>query len=468
VLSLALGLFFYRLGDGSLYDWDEAIYAQVAKEMFYSQAWGAITWGGSPFFHKPPLYFWLTTLAYHVIGVNELAARFWAALFGFGVVALSLLFGIRLHSWPVGMAAALLLLVVDGAYYSQWWNFLSLSRVGMMDTPLSFWIMLALWLTWEARRRPYLLGLIGLPIGLAVLTKAAPGLLGVVIISLFLLLRYEVWAPQRRYVVLAGLLGGLIILPWHLWQYNLYGPQFLREYVGFNVMERIFQTLEEHAGGPFFYVGVIRQGFSVWGYLWPLACLWGVWKAWRQRDSAAILLLGWLTLPLVLFSTAQTKLGWYITMVYPAVALLIAIALADVLSGRLALGAVALVMLACCLRLPVPADGAPDVKRFAPHVAQYVAPRQPVYVMQPMCASDLPFLTAGDLLVTDRHIRTSLVFYVDRPLTCIEEREILAGANVRRAYVIIDQQRWERFHHLGHIVSQALVDGRGYLLMQWQ
>jgi 4-amino-4-deoxy-L-arabinose transferase-like glycosyltransferase len=34
-----------------------------------------MTWNGYPFFHKPPLYFWLTALTYHVIGINELAAR---------------------------------------------------------------------------------------------------------------------------------------------------------------------------------------------------------------------------------------------------------------------------------------------------------------------------------------------------------------------------------------------------------
>jgi len=32
VLGLALWLVFYRLGEGSLYNWDEAIYAQAAKE----------------------------------------------------------------------------------------------------------------------------------------------------------------------------------------------------------------------------------------------------------------------------------------------------------------------------------------------------------------------------------------------------------------------------------------------------
>src|SRR5690606_33323885 len=139
----------------------------------------------------------------------------------------------------------------------------------------------------------------------------------------------------------------------------------------------------------------------------------------------------------------------------------IAVALVDVLSTRLALAGTAIVMLVCCLRLPIPADGSPDVKRFAPHVQRYVPPGQVVYVIQPACGTNQPSLTAGELLITDRHIRPSLVFYVDHPLICVEEHEVLAGADLQQGFVITDSHSWERFRHLGDIVSQALVDGHG-------
>jgi 4-amino-4-deoxy-L-arabinose transferase-like glycosyltransferase len=163
VLGLALLLLFYRLGDGSLHDWDESIYAQVAKEMVLSNSWMTLSWNGTPFFHKPPLYFWLTALTYKLIGVSEFAARLWPAIFGFGVVVLTFVLGVRLRSWVVGAIAALLLLVVDQGYYGYWWNFLSLSRVGMLDTGLTFWIMTALLLVWEAAHRARLILLIGSP-----------------------------------------------------------------------------------------------------------------------------------------------------------------------------------------------------------------------------------------------------------------------------------------------------------------
>jgi 4-amino-4-deoxy-L-arabinose transferase-like glycosyltransferase len=464
VLGGALILIFYRLGEGSLYDWDEAIYAQAAKEMLRTGAWGSITWEGYPFFHKPPLYLWFTALTYQVIGIGEFGTRLWAALFGFGGVVLTFVFGVRLRSWVVGVGAVLLLMVVDQAYYSQWWNFLSLSRVAMMDTGLTFWIMVALLLVWEAEWRPWLLALVGIPVGLAVLTKAWPGLL-----ALFIALAYRFLtrSGQRRdldYWNIAGVLAAAVILPWHLWQYSLHGHLFLREYVGFNLVERVLQTLEEHEGGPWFYLEVVRRGFSVWGYVLPLAYLWGVWRALGKRDRGPVLLLSWVAIPLILFSIAQTKLGWYINMIYPPLALLLAIALVDLLTERVALGVVAVAMALCCLRLPAPADGSPDVKAFARDAAQFLRSGTAVYVIKSVCPNDKPSPTAGELFVADTNIRTSLVFYLNRPLTCIAARHVLDGANLHGAYVITDGESWPPLSHLGHVVVQTIQDGHGYIL----
>jgi 4-amino-4-deoxy-L-arabinose transferase-like glycosyltransferase len=462
--GLALVLLFYRLGDGSFYDWDEAIYAQVAKELLRVGPWGTITWDGYRFFHKPPLYFWLTILSYKTLGIHELGARLWAAIFGFGVVVLTFVLGVRLRSWGVGVAASLLLLVVDHAYYSQWWNFLSLSRVGTLDTPLTFWIMAALLLVWEAERRPRLLMWVGIPVGLAVLTKAWPGLLAVMIAMAYRLLARGGRPPQVGDWAIAGVVAGMVVLPWHLWQYGMHGESFLREYVAFNLVERVFRVIEENQGGPLFYLDVVRRGFSLWGYVLPLAYLWGIWRAWRKGDRGAVLLLSWVAIPLVLFSVAQTKLGWYVNMIYPALALLLAIGLADLLTDRVALGVVAVVMAVCCLRLPVPADGSPDVKQFAPQAAQVLRPDDRVYVIRPVCGGAKPSLTAGQLLATDTNIRTALVFYMDRPLTCIEERRVLEGADLRGGYLISDAESWPRIRHLGRMVLDTRQDGRGYIL----
>jgi 4-amino-4-deoxy-L-arabinose transferase-like glycosyltransferase len=463
VFGLALMLLFYHLGNGSLHDWDEAIYAQVAKEMFLSHDWGTLTWNDHPFFHKPPLYFWLTAFTYKMIGINEFAARLWPAMFGFGVIALTFVLGVRCHSWAVGAAAALVLLVVDHGYYSYWWNFLSLSRVGMLDTPLTFWIMVALILVWEAAQRPRLIMLIGLPVGMAVMTKAWPGLLAAAIPLVYWLIVGQRPLSAVTYGVVATVLAGMIILPWHFWQYALHGPPFLREYVGINLTGRLFQALEGHSGGTLVYLDILRQGLSVWGYLWPLAYIWAVWKALARSDRRTWLLLTWITLPLLLFSMAHTKLGWYISMIYPAIALLLGLALVELLAGRLTLGLTAAVMVLCCLRLPVPADGSQAVKQFALQAIRSVNPGEPIYVCQQVCAAHIqPFISATPVIPVG-NIPPSLRFYMDRPLTCIEEHDIHAGLYPRQAYVISEQNVWPRISHSGRVV----LESHGFVLTRW-
>ncbi len=463
VLGLALVLLFYHLGEGSLHDWDEAIYAQVAREMLLSHTWTTLSWNGALFFHKPPLHFWFTAFTYKMIGVNEFAARLWPAIFGFGVVVLTFALGVRLRSWVVGAIAALLLLVVDQGYYGYWWNFLSQSRVGMLDTALTFWIMVALLLIWEAERRPWLIVLIGIPVGMAVMTKAWVGFLAAAIPFVYWLVAGRSRSSDVASWAVAALLAGIVILPWHLWQYALHGPPFLHEYLGVNLTGRLFQAFEGNTGGPLNYLDILRRGFSIWGYLWPLAYLWAVWKASARGDRRTRLLLVWITLPLLLFSLAQTKLGWYISMIYPAIALLLGLALAELLTERLALGLVAVGMLVCCLRLPVPADGSPDVKQFALQAVRSLTPGEPIYVSQEVCGTHTRSFTSGTPLMSVWDIRPSLRFYVNRPLICIEERDIHAGLHPRQAYVISQQNAWSHISQRGRVV----FEGHGFVLARW-
>jgi 4-amino-4-deoxy-L-arabinose transferase-like glycosyltransferase len=464
VFGLALGLLFYRLGDGSLHDWDEAIYAQVAREMLVSDTWMSLSWNGAPFFHKPPLYFWLTALTYKLIGVSEFAARLWPALFGFGVIALTFVLGVRLHSWVVGAVAALLLLVVDQSYYAHWWNFLSLSRVGMLETGLTFWMITALLLVWEAEQRPRLIPLIGLSVGMAVMTKAWPGLLAAAIPLVYWLLADKRRGGDGAYWAVAALLAGVLILPWHLWQFARHGPPFLHDYVGVNLTSRLFRTFEGNAGSPLHYVDILRRGFSIWGYVWPLAYIGAAWKAIAQGDRRMKLVLVWLTLPLLLFSVAQTKLGWYISMIYPAIALLLALALIELFTARWALGVVAVVMCVCCLRVPVPANGSHDVKQFALQAAPLVLPGESIYLTQEVCPPHTRAFTSNASFSQIESLRPALRFYIDRPLICLEERQIQAGLHPQQAHIISPQASWSR---LDHPHARTVFEGHGFVLARW-
>jgi 4-amino-4-deoxy-L-arabinose transferase-like glycosyltransferase len=463
VLALALTLLFYRLGDGSLYDWDEAIYAQVAKEVALSDDWLSLSWNGAPFFHKPPLYFWLTALTYKLMGISEFSARLWPASFGFGVIALTFVLGLRLGSWAVGAVAALLLLVVDQGYYGYWWNFLSLSRVAMLETELTFWIMAAVFLVWEAAHRPRLIILTGLAVGLAVMTKAWPGLFAGGVAFVFWLMAGERRSDHAVYWGMAALVASVLILPWHVWQIARHGAPFLHYYVGVNLSGRIFQAFEGNAGGPLVYLDILRRGFSYWAYIFPLALAWALRQATVKRDRRVWLLLVWITIPLMSFSMAQTKLGWYISMIYPAMTLLLGLASVRLFGERWALGVVAILMFSCCIRLPPLADGSRDVKLFALHATRLVTPGEAVYLAQTVCTDQPRGFSVDSPAFEVGSIRPSLLFYMGRPLACIEERQVQAGLNPRHAYVISQQDSWERVGH----GARPVLEAGGFVLVRW-
>ena len=232
ILGVSLVLVFYHLGDGSFYNWDEAIYAEVAKEMLASRDWASLTWNGFPFLQKPPLQFWLTALTYKLFGINEFAARLWPAIFGFGTVALTFLFGVRLSSWSAGAAAALILLSVDHTYFSYAHNFLSLARVGMLDTAFTFWFTLSLLILWESNARPWLFHFFGIPLGLAAMTKSWPALFAIIILVLFSTVGNRSYPKQLKSWTIAAVFAGAIILPWHLWELWHYGNDFIHESSG--------------------------------------------------------------------------------------------------------------------------------------------------------------------------------------------------------------------------------------------
>ena len=54
---------------------DEGRYVGVAWEMLRSGQWLTPTLDGLPYFHKPPLFYWITAISIDLIGTTEWAAR---------------------------------------------------------------------------------------------------------------------------------------------------------------------------------------------------------------------------------------------------------------------------------------------------------------------------------------------------------------------------------------------------------
>ena len=95
---------------------DEGRYAGVAWEMIRSGDWLLPTLDGLPFFHKPPLFYWITSASLSVFGIHAWAARI-APWLGALLAAMALF--LLLRRWSTSRVAgwALVILVTQPLFF---------------------------------------------------------------------------------------------------------------------------------------------------------------------------------------------------------------------------------------------------------------------------------------------------------------------------------------------------------------
>ncbi len=122
IVLFSLILLFFNLGGRSIENHDNPVFSEIAREILETGDWVMMHNQGKIYVDKPPLHTWNIALSYRLFGINPMAARFPAALFGlFGVWAI-LYFGLGVEKdHPrIGIYAALFLLVSYGfSYYAR-------------------------------------------------------------------------------------------------------------------------------------------------------------------------------------------------------------------------------------------------------------------------------------------------------------------------------------------------------------
>jgi len=314
--SAALLLFTLTLGDVPLRDWDEGTVAQVAKEIWQaqpgSQTWLYPTLWGEPYLNKPPLVHWLIALSYQLGGVNEWTARLPGALLTALSVPLLYLLGQELwgRQPPALLAAIVYLTLLPVVRHG---------RLAMLDGAILCFLILMLWfLLWSRRDLRACLG-VGLSLGLIFLTK---GLLGVLLGAIAL--GFLAWDTPRLLtspVFWLGLaLGGLPAGLWFAAQWHHYGQTFVDTSVMSQSLDRVWTTVGNNSGPPWYYLLELLK------YAWPwlLFLPAGLAQVWENRALGwAKLLLVWSGGYLLAISLMSTKLPWYVMPLYPAIALIV-------------------------------------------------------------------------------------------------------------------------------------------------
>lgn len=315
-----------NLGGATLWDIDEPLNAQAAREMLASGNWVVPTFNYDLRTAKPVLLYWLQAGAYALLGVHEMAARLPSAL-ALLITALTVYaLGRRMFDATTGLLGAVILLTSVAGQGAA--HFANPDALLLACTTLT----LALhWFAWEGHGA-WLIGA-AVACALAVLAKGPVG----VVVPAAVVVVFLLWQRQPRrllgpYLFEACLAFVLVAAPW----YVLVGVEtkgvWLREFFLTENVRRAHVAMENHTGSPLVYYPVVLcVGLVPWAvFLGPT-----VWHAWRQvrrttdpgdaaETAATRFLVSWAGVVLLIFSVASTKLPNYILPLYPALALLLA------------------------------------------------------------------------------------------------------------------------------------------------
>ncbi|MBU0574228.1 MAG: glycosyltransferase family 39 protein [Candidatus Margulisiibacteriota bacterium] len=314
LILLSLVLFTLNLGAFSLWQTDEVIYSNLAKEILQSGDWITLHLNGEPWFIHPPLFMWLTAATGALFGLSNFMARLWCAIFGLiGVLTLYQL-GKLFYNERVGFYSGLIL-----ATTFQW---IMQARLAIFDPPLAALMLLAVYFFFVGYKlkKPRAYWWFYVFLGLAVLMKGPIGiLLPLLIIGFYALLTGEL---LNMFVECHPIVGMMVACAiggsWYLIEWLIHGQIFVDRVIGYYTVNRFLGVVETHTGPVVYYVPVILIGFLPWtAFLFE--GIYDLWKDKKVRENLFVFL--WVFVAFLFFSLARTKLPGYILSLYPFLAL---------------------------------------------------------------------------------------------------------------------------------------------------
>ena len=309
---------------------DEARYVGVAWHMLVSGDYLTPRLDGMPFFHKPPLFYWLTAAFLEVFGDNAWAGRLCSVLAATGLVTVFHLF-LRRYAGPRAASRATLILAVQPFLFGA-------AHYANLDMLVAALVGLTVMAGADAvfrreQQKPDAWALTAM-YAAAAAGFMAKGLIGVVLpggVLFFWLMGRRQYRAVLRLLWWPGILLFLVLtLPWMVVMQDRHSG-FFDYYIVYQHFQRFLERGFNNQHGFWFYVPVVLGMTLPWSIqLWrwfqaqgPLRTAF-VPPAERpeQADRRVLrgLMLSWLAVVLVFFSIPSSKLIGYVIGVLPPLA----------------------------------------------------------------------------------------------------------------------------------------------------
>jgi 4-amino-4-deoxy-L-arabinose transferase-like glycosyltransferase len=176
-------------------------------------------------------------------------------------------------------------------------------------------------------------------LGVSILAKGPPALAVAGLVGFFYVLVFWRWRAlyDGKFEIKRGLLLMLVVsIPWHVAMFFKDGIRFIDEYLVTHILNRAAVGVDNSPGTFEYYTSQLGHGMWLWAALAPAAVTAALLRS--RIDTRAgrvkIMMSLWAICGVFFFSFVQTKFHHYILPAVPALAILVAFFLDDLLAGR--------------------------------------------------------------------------------------------------------------------------------------
>lgn len=323
ILVLASSALFLTRLSCPLLEPDETRYAEIPRQMLAQRQFVEPVWHGQPYYHKPPLLYWLVMASYSIFGVHDWAARLIPALCSLGTVLATSWWGRQIGGPRTGLVSALIL-TLSG-------RFVYLGRMVTMDVLLALCVTCSLAAAHQALRHGQLhkgwWAASALATGLGLLSKGPVTLVLVMLplLAWHFLDRRTARLSCRNCVAYIALAAG-VAAPWYVAMF-CHNPQAAGDFFWLHHFQRYLDPIDHEEPVWFFLPGLLL-GTLPWSLLLVPFCLWLAQRspgASKQPPAALIFIVLALVVCVGFFSLSGCKRVGYILPALPPLALCLGI-----------------------------------------------------------------------------------------------------------------------------------------------
>ena len=410
-------VFFWGLGSIDLLSLNEGRRALAIQEMVSSGNWLLPHLNGELYLTKPPLLYWLSSSLAFIWGVNEWTLRLPSALAAIAVLIMVYRYALQQSGkWAALFAVQLLIANLGFAMLGR------RAEIEMLLTALCVGSLLSALQYIQSQSSKNWIILSYFLLALALMTK---GPLVILLVTLPLLIA-AIYSknPHIKAVLLSGR-GWLIFLVVGLTWYAIVSWQ-----LGFDIWATIakrdmLDKMQSESAKPILsYLAWIAVDFMLLIGLFLV----GVKEFFKQQfqQSRQLVLLAATILPLIIFSLFSYKHAKYLLPIYPLIAILLAIKLAEIFDAATEAKKKIIVIIALLL----PIGFAIFYALLEPKVFAY---RVAVF---PTFSAWVPTIKQTDLYAYQK-IDSRLVYYANRPIKILDKNKLEQAKSMHRSFLLL-------------------------------